>query len=171
MPGWVGAGVATPLPGRVVVVDGKAVVVAEVVVTEVVVGDLVVVWDWVVVDVMGVVVVAGSSVMTPIKQYDSPATRSGQVTPGFNILKLSTDSPQLPPKASHVAPLSAVMENSQSTARRDKARPKAMPGASPATRRCISFIFPDLVLGGSGWLGRGREVGNAGVLIPGSKKK
>jgi hypothetical protein len=78
------------LPGRVVVVvDGKVVVVAEVVVTEVVV------WDWMVVGVMRAVVVAGSSGMTPIKQYDLPATRLGQVTPGFNMLKSSTDSPHL----------------------------------------------------------------------------
>jgi hypothetical protein len=64
----------------------------------------------VVVDVLDVVVgggvvVGGSSLTVPITQYKLLVSRLGQLIPGFNFLRSSTDSPQLLEKLSHVAPL------------------------------------------------------------------
>jgi uncharacterized membrane protein YqhA len=116
----VGCGVATPLPALVVVL----VVVAGVVLDfEVVEAAVAVVEGLVATSVLGVVlevgvVVGGSSLMVPMTQYELFVSRLGQLIPGFNILRSSTATPQLLEKLSHVAPLSAEVEKSQSTPRR-----------------------------------------------------
>jgi hypothetical protein len=61
--------------------------------------------------------VGGSSLTVPITQYSSSGSSSGQLIPGFNVLRSSTEIPQLPEKLSHVEPLSAEVENAQSTPR------------------------------------------------------
>jgi hypothetical protein len=99
---------------------------------------LVVVVD-VVVAVSVVLVVVGSPVMVPITQYDWLVSRLGQLIPGFSCWRVSTDSPQLLAKLEQVAPASAVVEKSQSTARRDRAA--AIPGTMPAMRMYVKYML------------------------------
>jgi hypothetical protein len=107
-------------PVGVVVVEGRVAVAVVVVVAAVVV--VVVVIGGLVVDVVVVSVVpGGSSVTVPMTQYSTLGSRSGQVMPGFSSCSSLTDSPQEPPKLSHVAPLPGVIAKRQSTARRDRA--------------------------------------------------
>jgi hypothetical protein len=121
----VGIGVAIPLPAVVVVlalvvVDEALVLVAEVIVVERTVV-VVVVAGVIVADVVvatEVVVVIGSSVTVPITQYSLLKSRVGQLIPGFNRSSSSIVMAQMAAKLSQVAPLSAVAENAQSTARR-----------------------------------------------------
>jgi hypothetical protein len=122
--------VAIPLPAVVVVlalvvVDEALVLVAKVIVVErmvvVVVVVVVVVAGVIVADVVvatEVVVVIGSSVTVPITQYSLLESRGGQLIPGFNRSSSSIAIAQMAAKLSQVAPLSAVVENAQSTARR-----------------------------------------------------
>ncbi|KAL2820422.1 hypothetical protein BJX63DRAFT_380757 [Aspergillus granulosus] len=97
-----------------------------------------------VVAVWGVVVVVsvvpgGSSVTVPMTQYDLVGSRSGQVMPGFSAWKSLTDSPHVPAKLSHVAPLPGVVSKRQSTSWRNKADASA--GMSPPATRWISCII------------------------------
>jgi hypothetical protein len=124
----VGWGVVTPLPALVVVLvvvldfevmDGLVVLDSEVVEGTVALVEVVIV-----ISVLGAVlelgvVVGGSLLTVPIMQYSSSASTSGQLMPGFNFVRSSTDMPQLAAKLSHVAPLSAFVEKSQSTPRRE----------------------------------------------------
>jgi hypothetical protein len=123
--GCVGWGVATPLPTLVVVLV-MVLVFVEVEGTMVLVDGLVamgvldVVLETGVLDVvLGIGVgVGASSVTVPITQYWLSVSRAAQLIPGFNVLRSSTDSPQLSEKLSHVAPLSVDVKNPQSTPRR-----------------------------------------------------
>lgn len=127
-------------PEADVVVDVVVVVVVVVDVFNVVLEDVVVL-----VDVFNVVledVVVGSAVTVPMTQYFLLVSRLGQLMPGFNDWSLSTERPQLLAKLAHVAPLSAVVEKEQVTARRE-GTPEArrICGRNPATRRCVSCIL------------------------------
>jgi hypothetical protein len=104
----------------------------------------VVVGDWVVVVLAAVVdvVLEGSSVAVTITQYDLLVSRFGQVIPGFSCWRVLTESAQLLAKLVYVAPASAVVEKSQSTARR--VRTAAMAGTTPTTRRVVRCIILDL---------------------------
>jgi hypothetical protein len=52
-------------------------------------------------------VVVSSGVYSPSTQYDLPASRSGQLTPGLIWVKSSKEVPQAPAKEAQVSPLSA----------------------------------------------------------------
>ena len=52
-------------------------------------------------------VVVVSGVHSPITQYDLPASRLGQVTPGLICVKSSTEMPQVDAMPSQVSPLAA----------------------------------------------------------------
>ncbi|KAL2167458.1 hypothetical protein VTG60DRAFT_1209 [Thermothelomyces hinnuleus] len=58
------------------------------------------------------VVIGGSSVTVPTKQYDLLVSRSGHVIPGFNLLRSSTESAQASAKLWQLSPLLGVIENS-----------------------------------------------------------
>jgi len=83
----------------VVVIPGCKDVVVEVVVVEVVV----VVTPGCEDEELGV----GSGVDSPITQYDLPASRLGQVTPGLILVNSSTEIPQPRARLSQVSPLPA----------------------------------------------------------------
>lgn len=101
--------------------------------------DVVVVEVLEVVDVMEavlwdvVVVGSGSLVTVPITQYDLLVSSAGQVIPGFNFWRSSTESPQLLAKVAQVSLLPGAVEKAQSTARRERTDPaETNPGRTPA---------------------------------------
>lgn len=71
----------------------------------------------------------------PITQYNLLVSRPGKVMLGSSCVRASTESPQLLAKLEHVAPTSAVVEKSHSTARGERAA--AIAGTSPMVGRCV----------------------------------